>query len=392
MQEEIHMNFKKFALSLVAGVSFFASSLGGPLVHAQESFKLGGNFELTGAVAAYGSPMSDGVKLAVKHVNENGGVNGMQVEYVEFDNKSDLTEAASVATRLVEEDVVAVVGPATSGDVKAQIPVMEAAGVPNVSPAGTVDGLTLDEAGNVLEYFFRVCFEDSYQGTAAALFSVNDLGAQTAAVVTDQASDYSLGLSDAFTETFTGQGGEVVVTESIQAGETDFTAVLTTLLVQDFDVLYLPTYYTEAGLFIKQARELGLTQPVLGGDGFHSPTLTELAGAANASDVYFTSHFYEGSEYPEVQEFIAAFEEEYGHAPDTFAALAYDAANLVFQAIEDAGSTDHDAVTQAIAATTDFSGVTGTFAIDEEHNPVKPALMLELQEGQIVTAEYVEAE
>lgn len=386
------MKFKKFALSLVAGVSLFASTLGAPLVQAQESFKLGGNFELTGAVASYGSPMSDGVKLAVKHANENGGVNGMQIEYVEFDNKSDLTESASVATRLVEEDVVAVVGPATSGDVKAQIPVLEDAGVPSVSPAGTVDGLTLDEAGNVLEYFFRVCFEDSYQGTAAALFSVNDLGAQTAAVVTDQASDYSLGLSDAFTETFSGQGGSIVVTESIQAGETDFTAVLTTLLVQDFDVLYLPTYYTEAGLFIKQARELGLTQPILGGDGFHSPTLTELAGAANASDVYFTSHFYEGSEYPEVQEFIVAFEEEYGHAPDTFAALAYDAANLVFQAVETAGSTDRDAVTQAIAETTEFAGVTGTFAIDEQHNPVKPALMLELQEGEIVTAEYVEAE
>lgn len=386
------MNLKKALLSLVAGATLLSSSLAGGQAFAQETLKLGGNFELTGATASYGTPMSEAVKLAVKEVNEGEGVNGMQVEYVEYDNKSDLTESASVATRLAEEGVTAVVGPAPSGDVKAQIPVLEAAGVPNVSPAGTVDGLTFNDAGEVLEYFFRVCFEDSYQGTAAALYSADKLGAQTAAVVTDQSSDYSLGLTDAYVATFQDNGGQVVNQQSIQAGETDFSAVLTTLLSQEFDVLYLPVYYTEAGLFIKQARELGLTQPILGGDGFHSQTLTELAGAENATDVYFTSHFYEGTDNEKLQAFIAAYEAEYGKKPDTFAALAYDAAYLVFDAVERAGSTDRDAVAQALAETKEFEGVTGTFDIDENHNPVKPALMLKLTNGEIESAEYVEVE
>lgn len=385
------MGLKKLLKSVVVAGALLTAVQ--PLaINAQDAFTIGGNFELSGAAASYGTPMSNGVKLAVKHVNEAGGVLGQEVEYVEYDNRSDLTESASVAQRLVNEDVLAIVGPATSGDVKAAIPVINEGGVTTVAPAATLDGITLSESGDVFEYFFRVNFEDSYQATAAAQYAVDELGLTKAAIVTDQSSDYSLGLTSAFESKFTELGSEVVATQSIQAGETDFSAVLTSLLGQDFDVLYLPVYYTEAGLFIKQAREMGITQPIIGGDGFHSPTLTELAQPQNASDVYFTSHFSTDSDDPKVQEFLTAYEEEFGQEADTFAALAYDAANLIFDAAERAGEADRDAIKDAVAETENFEGITGTFAIDENHDPVKPALMLELQEGEIVSSQPVSAE
>ena len=385
------MGLKKLLKSVVVAGALLTAVQ--PLaINAQDAFTIGGNFELSGATASYGTPMSNGVKLAVKHANEAGGVLGQEVEYVEYDNRSDLTESASVAQRLVNEDVLAIVGPATSGDVKAAIPVINEGGVTTVAPAATLDGITLSESGEVFEYFFRVNFEDSYQATAAAQYAVDELGLSKAAIVSDQSSDYSLGLTSAFESKFTELGSEVVATQSIQAGETDFSAVLTSLLAQDFDVLYVPVYYTEAGLFIKQAREMGITQPIIGGDGFHSPTLVELAEAQNASDVYFTSHFSTDSDDPKVQEFLTAYEEEFGQEADTFAALAYDAANLIFDAAERAGEADRDAIKDAVAETENFEGITGTFAIDENHDPVKPALMLELQEGEIVSSQPVSAE
>lgn len=386
------MHLKKLLLTSLAGVTLLSGMAGLTSISAQETLKLGGNFELTGSVASYGTPMHEGVALAVKEINEAGGLLGQEIEYIYYDNQSNLTETASIATRLVDEGVFGVIGPATSGDVQAQIPVINNAGVPAISPAGTLDNITLDEDGNVFEYLFRVCFEDSYQGEAGANFIHTDLELSNAAVVTDLASDYSLGVSDAFTAKFTDLGGNVVVTESVQAGDTDFSAVITTLLAQDFDVLYMPIYYNEAGLFIKQAREMGLTQPIVGSDGYHSDTLIDLAGPANANDVYFTTHFSTASEDPKVQEFLAAFETEYGKQADTFAALAYDAAYLIFEAVERGESAERDSVQQELAATDNFEGVTGTFAIDENHNPVKPALMLGLQNGEIVSSQEVTAE
>ena len=182
------MGLKKLLKSVVVAGALLTAVQ--PLaINAQDAFTIGGNFELSGATASYGTPMSNGVKLAVKHVNEAGGVLGQEVEYVEYDNRSDLTESASVAQRLVNEDVLAIVGPATSGDVKAAIPVINEGGVTTVAPAATLDGITLSESGDVFEYFFRVNFEDSYQATAAAQYAVDELGLTKAAIVTDQSSD-----------------------------------------------------------------------------------------------------------------------------------------------------------------------------------------------------------
>lgn len=383
------MKLRKLALSLLTGLAVGSSLLGAGQVLAQDTVKIGGNFELTGDAAAYGTPMSEAAKLAVKEVNENGGVLGGEVEYVEYDNTSDLTEAASVAQRLASEDVVGIVGPATTGDSNAQIPVIQEAAVPAILPAATGNGMTLDDNGDVFEYLFRVAFEDAFQGRAAATYVTETLGAQTAALFVDQSTDYATGLEQAFTEEFEALGGQVVTTESFQSGDTDFTASLTSLLSQEFDVLYVPGYYTEVGLLIKQARELGITQPIVGGDGLGNQTLVDLAGASNVNDVYYTAHYSPLSDDEDLQDFLTKFEEEYGKQADQFAVLSYDATMLLLDAVERAGSTDRQAVTDALAATETFDGLTGTFSIDEDHNPVKEVLMLQLTNGEVENVEAV---
>ena len=386
------MKFKK-ATSLFLATLALSSALA-TSVSAQEQIVIGGNFEMSGGAAAYGSVMAKALELAVELRNAEGDVlDGYQLATTILDNKSDLTESSSVATRLTSDDkLIGIIGAATTGASQAEIPVITEAGVPAILPAATGDGITLANDGSVLEYLFRVCFADAYQGTAGASYAFNKLGAKKVAILSDQATDYSQGLAKAFKEQFEALGGEIVASESYQSGDSDFSATLTTLLTQDFDVLYIPGYYTEVGLIIKQAREFGLTQPIVGGDGLASDTLVELAGQANVNDVYYTAHFSPNSEEEDVQNFLKAYKEKFGQEADSFAALSFDASNLLIDAIERAGSADRAAVTKAIAETKDFDGVTGTFSIDDQHNPVKPVTMIKLTAGEIESAEEYSAE
>lgn len=387
------MKLRKLAITLLSGLALSQALLSPSLTFAQDNIIIGGNLELTGNAAAYGSPAADSINLFIEQINEAGGIlDGQMLEAQIIDNQSDLTESASIATRLADSEAVGIIGPTATGVSKAAIPITNAAGIPNIFAATTGDGLTLDEDGSLLEYIFRVCFEDSYQGLAAGNYTAEELGLSKAIIITDQALDYSLALADSFTETFTENGGEIIETQSYQSGDTDFTALLTSLIGKDFDILYIPGYYTETGLIIKQAREMGITQPIMGGDGYHSDTLVELAGASNANDIYFTTHFSEQSDNPKVQEFLTAFEEKYGRSADTFSALGYDAIALLVDAIERAGSTDREAIRQALEETEDFEGVTGTFSMDENHNPTKSALMLTLQNGEITEMAEATAE
>ncbi|MGX7107564.1 ABC transporter substrate-binding protein [Hutsoniella sourekii] len=372
-----------------------ASLLMTPLasVQAQETVTIGGNLELTGAAAAYGAPAGQALELAIEQVNKDGGIlGGKELKAEIIDNRSDLTESASVATRLSDSDAVAILGPTATGVSKAAIPVTNEAGVPNMFAASTGDELTLDDSGNVMDWIFRVCFEDSYQGLAAGKYAASELGKKKAYIITDQALDYSLSLADSFTETFTANGGEIVGSASYQSGDTDFQALLSNLVGQDIDLIYIPGYYTETGLIIKQARELGVDTPIMGGDGYASETLIELAGAENANDIYYTTHFSLQDEDPQVQDFIKNFEAKFGNRPDTFSALGYDAAMLLIDAIERAGSTDREAIRQAIAETKDFDGITGTFSMDDQHNPTKPTLMIHLQNGEVADLANASAE
>lgn len=384
------MNFKKLGLTLLSGLLLSSTALYSTTAFAQETIIIGGNLELTGNAAAYGSPAADAINLFIEQINAKGGIlDGSMLEAQIIDNQSDLTESASIATRLSDSEAVGIIGPTATGVAKAAIPITNQSGIPNIFAATTGDGLTLTDDGSLLEYIFRVCFEDSYQGLAAGTYTAEELGLSKAFIITDQALDYSLALADSFTQTFTENGGEIIGTQSYQSGDTDFSAILTSLLGQDFDVLYVPGYYTETGLLIKQAREMGIMQPIIGGDGFHSNTLVELAGASNATDIYFTTHFSEESEEPKVQEFLKAFEEKFNRPADTFSALGYDAIGLLVDSIERAGSTDRDAIRQALEETESFEGITGTFSMDENHNPTKSALMLRLDNGEI--AEVAEA-
>lgn len=380
----IMMSLTKLTITLLSGLALFQAVFSPMITLAQETIIIGGNLELTGNAAAYGSPSADAMNLFIEQINNSGGIlDGQMLEAQIIDNQSDLTESASIATRLADSEAVGIIGPTATGVSKAAIPITDDAGVPNVFAATTGDGLTLADDGSLLEYIFRVCFEDSYQGLAAGTFASQELEFSKAIIITDQALDYSLALADSFTETFTENGGEIIETQSYQSGDTDFTALLTSLIGKDFELLYIPGYYTETGLIIKQAREMGITQAIMGGDGYHSDTLVELAGASNANDIYFTTHFSEQADNPKVQEFLTIFEEKYGRSADTFSALGYDAIALLVDAIERAGSTEREAIRQALEDTKEFEGVTGTFSMDEHHNPTKSALMLTLQNGEI---------
>lgn len=381
--------FKKVSLTAMTVLALGAQLVSPFTAFADSAFKLGGNFETSGPHAAYGTPMKKAFELYLKQYNEQGGFDGKEIEWVVYDNKSDITESASVASRLVSDEVVGVVGPGTTGSVLAEAPVLDQAQIPHVLPAASGDGLTLDSQGNVLEYLYRVCFEDSYQGAAGGQFAATELGKTKAAVLEDSGNDFAKGIAASFKETFEKNGGEVVVNESFAEGDQDFSAIISTLLSSDVDVIYFAGYYTEGGMFIKQAREMGLDQPIVSGDGFTSPTLVELSGGM-ADDIYYTSGFSEMLESEKLDAFLKSYKEEYGEDADQFAALSFDATALLVDAVERAGSTDPQAVTKALNETKDFEGVTGTFSMNELHNPEKPVLVLEMQQGKVIKATPVE--
>lgn len=392
-------NMKKtliLLLALVLVVGSFTACGGGKDTGdngdaAPTEVKIGINYELTGAVATYGQASVDGIMMAFDEINAAGGINGMKIVPVQVDNKSDAAEATALATRLMtEEGVVACLGPATSGNFMATIPVAMGNKVPVISASATADeGVTTDASGNVNDYVFRLCFNDSFQGVTMANFASGKLAAKSAVIIQDNSSDYAKGLAKNFKETFTAAGGTIVAEEGYVAKDKDFNAILTKIKGQQFDVIFLPGYYQEAGLIIKQARDLGITQPVLGADGFDSPVLLELAGASALNDVYFSNHYSSLDQDPKVQDFIKAFKEKYNAEPNAFHALGYDLGMYIADAVKRAGSTDPTAIKDALASTKDFAGVTGTFSMGEDHNPVKSAVVIGLKDGVQATSEKI---
>lgn len=346
----------------------------------EDTIKIGSMFELTGSAAAYGTSMNNAVHMAVDEINEDGGINGKQVEVVEYDTKTDETEAASLTTRLGTRDqVTAIIGPATTGSMQAAIPSANTAQVPIMSPTATDDGVLTDSNGEVHPYAWRTSFTNSFQGSALAQFANDELDAKSAVILSDNSSDYAIGLTETFKKVF---DGEIVASENFSEGETDFSAVLTNIKDMDFDVLYVPGYYEEAGPIIKQAREMGLDQPILGPDGMGNEILRELAGAENMNDIYYTSHFVVTSEDPAVQEFVSDYKDEFNVEADMFTGLAYDSVYVLKEAIESAESSDPKEVNEALKNITDFPGITGTFSFDEMHDPVKTVNIIEIQDNE----------
>lgn len=344
---------------------------------AEDTIKIGHYGSLTGAEATFGQSTSNGVKLAIAEINAAGGIDGKKLLLVEYDTKGDPKEAGAVVTRLVTGDkVTAVIGEVASSLSLAGAPVCQQNSVPMISPSSTNPKVTL-----VGDYIFRVCFIDPFQGYVCAKFASEDKKAKTAAVLVDQASAYSKGLADEFTKNFEKLGGKIVTTQSYTKGEQDFTARLTAIRDTGPDIVFVPGYYTDVANVAIQARKLGINAPLLGGDGWDSEELCKNAGKAIEGS-YYSNHAAPDDPSEKIQGFIAKYKDEYGATPDALAALGYDAANLLGQALKTTKGEGGKALRDAIAATKDFPGVTGTLNFNDTRDAIKPAVILELKDGK----------
>ena len=306
------------------------------------------------------------------------------VSTAKADTKSETSEAVTAATKLIaDEKVKVLVGPATTAPVIAETQIATEHKVPVLAPCATSARVTV-ENGKVQPYIFRSCFIDPQQGDVMAKFAADNLKAKTAVIYIDSSSDYSKSLGAVFKERFEAAGGKVLMEEAFLQKDQDFKAALTKLKTANADVLFVPGYYEEIGKIVKQARELGITSPILGTDGWDDPKVADIAGKDALNKTYFCTHYSEKDE--QVKPFLEAFQKKYGHAPNVFAALGYDAGKLIVDALKRAGSDDTDKITQAIAATKDLQAGTGTISMDANHNPIKQAVVLENRDGDRVVA------
>jgi branched-chain amino acid transport system substrate-binding protein len=346
---------------------------------------VGLNVELSGGVASYGSNSRDGAMLAIEEINAAGGVLGKQLNPIVKDCKSIADEAMSVSAALVGDGIVAQIGPLTSGNVQGSTPVLMDNGIPLIAPAATAPNVTVDDkTGETLDSIFRVCFIDPFQGTLMAEFAADNLQAKTAAIYMDASTDYGKGLAAFFKKTFEEKGGTIVSEEGYVKDDRDFKATLTKIRSKNPDFIYVPGYYQEVAPLIKQARELGITVPIGGPDGWDSPDMVDVATAPNLNNTYFTNHYSSQDTDPKIVAFVEAYRAKYNKEPDAFAALGYDAVQLLVQAIKDANSADPAAITEALANIRDFEGITGKMSIDEQHNPVKAGVIIEFKDGNQV--------
>lgn len=348
-----------------------------------DTIKVGANLEMTGGSASYGISSKNAIELAFKEINKKGGINGKQLELVVADNKSEAAEATNAMQKLVSQDnVVAVIGPNLSSSVIAASAINNSAKVLDIAPMATNPYVTVDQAsGKTKDFNYRTCFIDPFQGTVMAKFATAELGVGNAAILIDNSSDYAKGLAQFFKENFVKEGGAVTAEESYLQKDTDFKATLTKIKATNPDFLYVPGYYQEVGLIVKQARELGMNMPIAGGDGWDSAKMPEIAGAAALNNTYFSSLYSPDDSSDINKNFVAAYEKAYGQKPDVFAALSYDSALLVAEAIKNAGSTEPAKISEAMAKINGFSGVSGSVTFDDKHNPVKSAVILEYKDG-----------
>lgn len=340
----------------------------------EDEIRFGVVGSLTGPEATFGTSMSAGIEMAVRQINESGGLLGKPIRLIVYDNRGQPTEAAAATNRLIVRDRIHVLlGEVASSRSMAMAAIAETHGVPMISSSSTHPKVTLGKS-----WVFRVCFIDPFQGTVMARFAKEHLGLQRIAVMRDVRNDYSMGLSNFFIESFRELGGEIVDDLAYSAGDIDFSAQLTTIRGQRPDGIFVPGYYTDAALLIRQARQLGLQIPILGGDGWDSAQLFEIAGEA-VNGTYYANHFALDNPDPRLRTFLEQYREVYGgDAPDAVAALGYDAAQIAADAIRRAGSSDRRAVRRALEQTEGFPGVTGAITIDEHHNAVKPAVVLKV--------------
>ena len=345
-----------------------------------EVIVLGHVGSLSGNEATFGDSTDKGLKLAIEEANARGGVKGKRIELKTYDDQGKPEEAAIAATRLVVNDHASVLlGEVASRRSLAMAPIADENKVPMITPASTNPKVTKD-GDRVRPYVFRVCFIDPFQGTVMARFARETLKLSRVAVLRDVGNDYSVGLADYFLTRFKELGGAIIDDQSYKAGDQDFKAQLTAIKGKKPDGIYIPGYYTDVALIARQARELGLRQPLMGGDGWDSAKLFEIGGKA-LDGCYYSNHYSPDDPNPRIQEFVARYKAKFGAVPDTMAALGFDAGQIAVDAMTRARELTGPAIRDAIAATSGFQGVTGVITIDADHNAGKPAVVLAIQNG-----------
>ncbi|MEJ1972413.1 MAG: ABC transporter substrate-binding protein [Lacunisphaera sp.] len=350
----------------------------GAVMRAAEPIKVGEYASLTGKEAGFGQTSHHGVVMAIEEINAAGGVLGRPLELAYEDNQTKAGESATAAKKLISRDkVIALIGEVSSGRSLEAAPIAQQAKIPMIAPAATNPKVT--QTGN---YIFRVCFIDPFQGTVMAKFAKDDLKAKKVAILSSVSNAYSLGLAKFFKETFTANGGEVAAEKNFSEGDKDFRAQLTAVKAAGVDAVFVPGYYTEAALIVRQARDLGLTVPFFGGDGWEDEQLLKIGGEA-LNGCYYSTHFSAENTDSVVVNFAKKYKARWdGEVPGAFSALGYDAVYVLADAIKRAGGTEGPKLRDALAATRNFSGVSGVTTIDQDRNASKAATIIALKDGK----------
>jgi branched-chain amino acid transport system substrate-binding protein len=343
---------------------------------AAEPIKVGEFACLTGKDATFGQSQHKGIQLALEELNAAGGVLGRPFDLITEDNQSKPGESATVAKKLLSRDkVVAILGEVTSGRSLEVAPLAQSAKIPT--------GATNAKVTQTGSYIFRVCFIDDFQGVVMAKFAKEDLKAAKVATLTSVSSAYSVGLAKVFKETFVASGGTVVVEQKFNEGDKDFRAQLTAIKASGAEAVFVPGYYQEAALVARQARSLGLTMPLFGGDGWESEQLLKIGGES-LNGTYYSTHFTPENKDAAVAEFVKKFKARWnGEIPDAYAALGYDALYVLADSIKRAGSTEGPKLREAIAATKNFAGASGVTTLDKDRNASKPATIIAIADGKL---------
>jgi len=375
------------AIVATAVLGALASALGCGKGASTGDIRVGEYSSLTGTTATFGQSTHNGILMAFDEINQAGGAAGKKLKNFVEDDQSRPEEAATAATKLINQNhVVALLGEVASSRSLAAAPIAQAASIPMISPSSTNPSVT--QVGN---FIFRVCFTDPFQGASMAQFAWASLKLKKVAILVDVRNDYSVGLQTFFRDGFKKLGGEIVAEQSYSEGDSDFHAQLTQIKAANPEAIYVPGYYTEVGTISRQARELGITVPLLGGDGWDSPRLWEIGGEA-LNGCYFSNHYSTGDPSPVVQKFVTGYRERYKQTPDALAALGYDAAKILADAISRAGSVDGSKLRDAIASTKNYVGVTGTITIGPDRNAVKPLVVLKVENGKYGLVETIKPE
>jgi branched-chain amino acid transport system substrate-binding protein len=345
--------------------------------------KIGHYASMTGKEATFGQQVDQGIRMALEEINAAGGVLGRKLEVITEDTQSQTQAAGLAAEKLIGRDeVVALLGEVASGRTMAAAPIAEREKVPMLSPASTNEKVTIAKDGGVLKYVYRICFIDPFQGEVMAKFASQNLGKKRVAVLVDKANAYSVGLAKNFSDKFKALGGEVLVEQAYEGGQTDFKAQLTAIKATSPEAIFVPGYYTEVSLVATQARELGITVPLLGGDGWDSPVLTQGQAGKALEGCFFSNHFSEQDTSAMVQNFVRTFRSKFNEEAGAMAALGYDAMKIIAKVIQDGGKADRESIAAGLANLKNYQGVTGVISIDAQHNATKPAVVLEVKGGR----------